>query len=257
MMSGVRKTNLPSTSGAGHPYLLEGVLVSLLVLGPAVAIAVAMDAGAGSVADWVGALSTLAAFIAAVAATRYAARAFFIEQQRDLDRLAAETRAQASLVAAWSDYEVERQVGLEPAMGGSAHEPFVGVPVLDLFERVARNASRLPVSNFWIQIYLIERDEYERDQYLYVASTFQGRLLPEDDKPFRCSAHDPVVTSINRAFEAQGVLGNAVPRLVIGWSFRDNASVDWVRGPDGALEPGPYPGPPSESQPYSRWTVDR
>ena len=68
-------------------YLLEGTMVALLILGPSVAAALALDLDEGSIAEWVAAVATVAAVIAAVYAGLAAKAALNIELKREGDRL--------------------------------------------------------------------------------------------------------------------------------------------------------------------------
>lgn len=84
-------------------WTLEGCLLFTLVVGPAVALGMAFDANAGTISDWVAALATTGALVAAAIAARYAAGVLMIEQRRE-QRAENDRRAeQANRVAAWPD----------------------------------------------------------------------------------------------------------------------------------------------------------
>jgi hypothetical protein len=126
-------------------YLLEGVLLAALILGPGIAVAVAMDSRHGSVADWVSALATVAAFIAAVAAGQTAARLWRIESKRDDERRSRDKQEQALLIAAWYGSKTWRPASVLASgnrMPGPRGEFGVWV----------RNASQVPVTGVVVRV---------------------------------------------------------------------------------------------------------
>ncbi|MBP8674900.1 MAG: hypothetical protein KBH34_01200, partial [Acetomicrobium sp.] len=79
----IGKTPMVQLDRLKAAWKLEGTLLAVLILGPAVCLAVVFDMESGSAADWVAALATVAAFIAAVAAARYAKGTLDREEGRD------------------------------------------------------------------------------------------------------------------------------------------------------------------------------
>jgi len=77
----------------------------VLVVGVAVLVSHEVGDEAGSMADWVEALATVAALAAAAAAAWYAARTFNSEQRRDRERVQEASRSQAVKVTAWAHAE--------------------------------------------------------------------------------------------------------------------------------------------------------
>lgn len=96
------KSDGTPTRNVSYTYFFEAVLIALLVLGPALAIALAFDLSSGSVAEWVAGLATVAAVVAAVFAARYAKHVRDIEMKRDQERDLALRRNQAEQVAVWA-----------------------------------------------------------------------------------------------------------------------------------------------------------
>lgn len=81
--------------------ITEATIAAAIILGPAIAIGIIADAKAGSIAEWVAAIATLGALLAALYAGQQAAKIVQVEQKRDAERDAAARRAQAEQVAAW------------------------------------------------------------------------------------------------------------------------------------------------------------
>jgi len=84
-------------------------LVAVAVIGLSavalVALAIASPgANLGTVPDWVGAISTLMAFIAAVVAGWFAYGAFKLQERQERDRIEANRRRQAECVVAWFNH---------------------------------------------------------------------------------------------------------------------------------------------------------
>lgn len=120
----------------------------LVVVGTAIMIGLFTGAETGSMADWVAAMATLAAFGAAILAARYAAGAFALESGRDAQFLAAQRRSQAALVAAWPEKFIphweHHQDGTSTVVEGITG----GVAML-------RNASDVPVTNVHVDFTVI------------------------------------------------------------------------------------------------------
>lgn len=126
-------------------YLLEGTLVAALILGPSVAVALALDVEHGSVAEWVSAVATVAAVIAAVYAGIQAADVLRLERNREERIEEDRRRQQAALVAAWTTFELTH--GLQR---GQQKVIIVRVEVH------TRNASPVPVTQMRISMTVVQ-----------------------------------------------------------------------------------------------------
>ncbi|MDR7251905.1 hypothetical protein J2X46_000881 [Nocardioides sp. BE266] len=209
--SGGRQTDSPE----GRTYLLEGVLGSVLILGPAICVGVAMDARWGSIAEWVAGLATVAAFLAAVLAARFAARALEIEQDRERDRQNAIIREQAVLVAAWIEVDYIKSLA-----GARVHAKTMTC--------ILRNASPVPVHDVEVRVLLDAADGVGRK---LIGTVKLATLPPSTDPiseriaPFQRT--DPIAAVRERA---------DVPALRCSMDFTDSAGTRWFRGANGELE---------------------
>ena len=82
-------------------YVLESTLILLIILGPAVCLGIALDARSGSIAEWVAALATAGALLAAGYAALWARDLLSVEHARDARNEDFLRRQQASKVALW------------------------------------------------------------------------------------------------------------------------------------------------------------
>lgn len=199
--------------------MLEATLASLLILGPAICVGVAMDGKWGSIAEWVAALATVAAFFAALVAARFAAGALKIEQARETDRLEIKKREQASLVSAWID--------IEYAVGADGSR----VAVTGLTCRL-RNASALPVHDVRV-IGLIERHSKERRS----REMFRGvelSTLPPSNEPIVERIGGPGRNGLVSVVDGAARAARIAPRCTL--EFTDSSGRRWVRYPSGELE---------------------
>jgi hypothetical protein len=127
-------------------YLLEGTLLATLVLGPGIAVAVGMDSEHGSIADWVAALATVAAFIAAVLAGRTAVALWRIESGRDEERRTQDKQQQAVQIAAWYGPKTWRPT---PPPAAPGQPP---APNPKDFGVWLRNASQVPIRDMIVRV---------------------------------------------------------------------------------------------------------
>lgn len=199
----------------GRTYLLEGVLGSLLILGPAICVGVAVDSEWGSIAEWVASLATVAAFLAAVLAARFTARALGIEQEREKDRQKAITGEQAVLVAAWIEVDYIKSLS-----GARVQAKTVAC--------MLRNASPVPVHDVEVRVLLDASNGLGRKLIGTVdLATLPPSTVPVSERIAPFQGTDPIV-----AVREQG----GVPALRCLMDFTDSAGIRWFRGPNGELE---------------------
>ncbi|MCK5928520.1 MAG: hypothetical protein KAG80_10035 [Nocardioides sp.] len=195
-------------------YLLEGTMVALLILGPSVAAALALDLDEGSIAEWVAAVATVAAVIAAVYAGLAAKAALNIELKREGDRLTRDRQDQAARVAAWASSRI-----VQPEI---RHE---GRPWRDPAPRtehgaMMRNASDVPVTD--VVLHYVVADGMNTESRV-------GLLPPAEAPKFHIiEGNDNEWWDVAEAFE----LGSGVGVEV---SFRDARGQAWTRSVDGQL----------------------
>jgi hypothetical protein len=212
------------TKRVEHPsHMLDATLASLLILGPAISIGIATDARWGSIAEWVAALATVAAFFAAIVAARFAARALKIEQGREADRLDGAIKAQASLVSAWIE------VGYEVRADGSR-------AAAESVTCFLRNASELPVHDIKV-IGLLDR----RTKEVSSRETFRGvelSILPPSKEPIAKDLGGPHSGGLVSFVDSAARAARIAPRCTL--EFTDSSGRRWVRYPSGELEVDPH-----------------
>ena len=241
-------------------YLLEGALVALLILGPALGIAVALDADSGSIAEWVAATATVAAFIAAVYAGVQAGRVVQLERARVDYRDRREQSAQAVLVAAWGgDIITTAKHTIVVSGPGSSQHAEVGPTIPARFQVTMRNASRLPVFETWLQVYFGHPDGRSAGDWQLVAEHRVGTLLPEVDlevdlvgaraiglaEQWFGDPASPVYQAMAAEFATRGTPFDAPPEMAVGWSLRDVSGLHWVHRPGGQLTQETRPAAPA------------
>lgn len=127
-------------------YVLESTLIVLIILGPAVCLGIALDAKGGSIAEWVAALATSGALLAAGYAALSARDLLAVEQARDARHEDFLRRQQASKVALWGPRHGWVRGQISNDLPDGTKEWSEGGP--STFESVrfrVRNASDLPV----------------------------------------------------------------------------------------------------------------
>lgn len=215
--------------------LVLAALAGSLVVGLLANLA---GAPSGSIPDWIEAIATVAAFIAAVFAARYAAGAFALERHRESQRLDAERRAQASLVAAWParfiQYMEEQQSG-----------PPKGLDTIAGAEALLRNASDLPVTNVHVDFWVVHAyaDEHGPADIRHLGGQTVA-VLPPATEP-----HRVLWSTEGRQHFVEGVPTVGDPRdhhpdqpphdparLILDLTFRDSAGVLWRRDQLGRLQ---------------------
>lgn len=194
-------------------------------LGRLVGASAGEGAGAGSYADWLAAVATLAAFCAAVIAGKFAYDALRIEQGRDRFRDEQLTRVQAERVAAWVDEieVVEERDGWRPPRMGKRQRLLI------------RNASDLPVINFRAAV----------TARSYTGGSQHFRIIGSIDRPVVPPTADPEVVMFGEGLLAAlqgfrhdlGIIEDVV--LTVGVIFTDTGGRHWIRNDDGDLRPAP------------------
>lgn len=198
-------------------WTLEGCLLFTLVLGPAIALGVAFDAKVGSISDWVAALATTGALVAAMIAARYAAGVLRIEQARE-ERVEKDRRAeQANRVAAWPDH-VLYDLGDQDELSGEVTRTSVRGAIVML-----RNMSDVPVTRLSLRLFVEHPD---RDGTGLCVGQADLDLLPPTDEPIRVAVERGEDTP--PVLVPPEVLRREFP-MHVTIMFRDWQGRDWVR----------------------------
>ncbi|MCL8026327.1 hypothetical protein [Nocardioides bruguierae] len=195
---------------------LLGVCIACIIL---IGTVVGLDRG--TTADWVIALATVAAVLAAVWAGRSAARTLQLEVERD-------RRAQASTIAAWFTE------GALPPPGA----PAVLVSIM--------NGSGSPGFNLELTVNLIRRGQVIHfgtytERVIPPADRREGRervievLRPGVRPGFRGAESLLQSMAIDDVLTNRFWMLNGTPTLELTMRFTDGQSQRWERGPDGTL----------------------
>jgi hypothetical protein len=225
MISAVKdRTALAATLG-GTAGVMTVVIGSGLIVG----------AEAGSMADWVAAVATVAAFCAAVIAARYAAGAFSLESAREAQILQAQRTAQAALVAAWPDRFL-------PNWEQQHNSPDLRVPGIRGAVAMLRNASDVPVTGIHVDFSVVHAfaDAIAVADIRYLGGLDLAVLPPgPDPKELRWAADGVVmVPGVPTMGDGDDYpdFGTYDPgRLLVTITFRDAAGVLWHRDRAGHL----------------------
>lgn len=195
---------------------LLAIVCTLLVIALAGALLISAvwancrwGAGGDTLPGWIEALSTFAAFIAAVIAVAFAAGAFRLEVRRENRWHHDARRAQASLVAGWIEERTEVTESGRGSYRMGAEQQVMGLAL--------RNASELPVTDVWVGI-----TYSKRGNGMEAASL---ETLPPGSEPRFYRFEDTVE---NMVFNENGE-----PSAVL--LFTDAAGIRWRRA-DGVLE---------------------
>lgn len=213
----------------GRLFFVESVLMGLLILGPSVAVALALDFQHGNLAEWLSALATTGALIAALAAARYAKKAFELERSRDNVRDEERREQQASQVAAW----VQR---LQLAKKQSSNGPVkVLVPPGQVFNFI--NRSGLPVTD---AVFVFQARVQRNTTFILSLGEWRHILLTPNDLPQELPLPEPVRAALQRvATDNVDRKTGEVPAITVtvGVTFTDTANRHWTRQPNGSLAP--------------------
>jgi len=213
-------------------------LIGMLgAVGIAVAIGRVSGAATGSMADWVAATATVAAFGAAIIAARYAAGAFHLESSREAQLLSAQRRSQAALVAVWPDRFIPNWEHNHDGTSTVVEGITGGVAML-------RNASDVPVTNGHVDftVILAYADGLADADIRYLVGEDLAVLPPSaDPREIRWSvaSHAVMIPGVPTLGDGQDYpdCGTYDPsRLVVDdITFRDAAGVLWHRDRVGHL----------------------
>jgi len=185
--------------------ILESVLAAVLILGPAIAVGIAADVTLGSIADWVAALATLGALIAATQAARVATRVFRLERSRDDRYLEMLERAQAEKIGAWiGTTSIRIRTSLLPELERSKDSPAVDL----------RNASDLPVQHIHGRVF---------SGHTLVGTFNAPAIGPGDEQTHRIEADPDFLANLDIA-------------LAVEITFVDAAGREWRRNTRGDLK---------------------
>jgi len=210
-----------------RPWINAAVLVlsgSAIVLGFSIAgTAWSEDS---SITDWMQAVATTAAFIAAGIAARYAASILDLEQRRDDDRARTELQHQAERLAAWG-------------LGESGPSGTSGGDQVWKFSVYLRNSSTLPVFDcrMCIRTVMDVFGEVHEKRHADLSVS----VMPPGDAPEKVtdvtmnlppSAWVPDNSTTSDASQL-------TRRLMIDMTFRDTGSRWWRRDEEGTLT-GPF-----------------
>jgi arabinogalactan oligomer/maltooligosaccharide transport system substrate-binding protein len=210
---------------AKHRWAAKALVGVLLVVGfGVVAVSVLRasawadrryGAKADTLPDWIAAVSTYAAFLAAGVAVYFAWRAFRIEAKREARWELDQRSAQASKVSAWYGTKVSQApLGASELITQLSARTRRGV--------LLRNASEAPVYD--VSVFVIVRDETRLNPEDVVWLTKDIGLLPPMSEPVFRSLEADIQTEFP---------SDAEPRVQI--SFTDAAGVEWIRSPYGQL----------------------
>lgn len=200
---------------------LAGLVISGLAVITALSVVGDRHSSTTEITDWVEALSTAAAFLAAVVAAWYAIGAFRLEFRRESRWEKAQESAQASLVAAWMGMRDEEPPGTS-AFRRRVMGPTHGVWV--------RNASELPVYGARAVVLFRRRS---------IAAVVDVGLVPPSSEAMFVPYLGGVATQVRK------LLAEPTPHFWEGPEtelFFISGHVEWIR--DGAGDLIPWPGEP-------------
>ncbi|MEP9364653.1 hypothetical protein ABLE68_16925 [Nocardioides sp. CN2-186] len=228
----------------GDRHLIIGLaLVGLGLLGLALAIGWWLDAKPGSLADWLAAVATLSALLAATYAAIQTSRSYRLERDRDRKRDEENLRQQAAQVAVWPTSRPMWRgplVTVEmPAHGPNVITQAPGPMFPETIPVTIGNASSLPVFNVAIDVYIPDR---ESDGFVRLARAHpeQGRVARgevEIENIVTPELVEQMIAVLEKDPPPEPTEGGFAPTISLGWSFRDVAGVRWIRVPGKELEP--------------------
>jgi hypothetical protein len=192
----------------------------------------------GSMADWVAAIATVAAFVAAVIAARYAAGALDLERGREEQRLQAERRAQASLVAAWPAKFI-------PHQELQNNDTWLTVEGIAGAAAMIRNASDVPVTGVHVDFWVVHGEETSHQEAdIRFLGGVDVKVLPPVTEPqeiqWLAGPNGHMVPGVPTTGHHEDYWPDHPPydpsRLVVDIIFRDAAGTLWRRDRLGRLE---------------------
>ena len=216
-----------------YVMLVGGVLAIVAI---AVVVGLFTDADDGSTADWMAAIATVAALVAAVVAARYAAGAFDLERSRDEQVFLERKTAQAALVAAWPERFIPNQ-DQEHDGSMTVVEGIVGAIAM------LRNASNVPVTDVHLDftVVLERADGHSDAQFRHLGGVDIAVLPPTSETvEARWVSTSGAVMIPGVPTSGDGLdyphYGTYDPsHLIVDIAFRDAAGVRWHRDRVGRL----------------------
>lgn len=160
--------------------------------------------------SWIESLSTLAAFVAAAIAVRYAHAAFRLESAREQRWEDGQISAQASKVAAWWGTVTEQSSRMIVSQTGF----------------LVRNASDVPVTSLWLHLHINGAAEPQLSHHYGV--------LPPSTQPILFRPETEHWEIIEQA-EDQAEDGVTSAALEVSISFTDSTGKAWCRNARGQL----------------------
>jgi hypothetical protein len=205
------------------PFWLKLIEVAALVVGVS-ALGHWLAYGA-RFPDWLEAVSTLAAVLAAMYAGLYAANAWKLEIERETRWVQQQQREQAGKVAGWPG-ELRRHVIGQDATGGLHYGGYEGLDI------VLRNASDVPVTRVWADVTLIVDVKSSASVRIPFGAKEVARILEPATHPVtKYVGADTVVDP--STYKPGGVEIDYWCEIIL--TFRDASGRDWKRLADGQL----------------------
>jgi len=210
----MRATRVPDT------LMLDLVAFTMFVSGAVMlVVAYAHVLEPGSLADWVNAVATSAAFIAASIAAWLAYKSFRTQ-------ISFTRRAQAALISVW------QETVIHPATSDT--EEWASIQLF------VRNASEVPVYDVWVRCFARPLQgppkawSEDDDEVVEVEGPIFLGLVPPDREPDTPSVSSRRLVSLKAEYERQG----KGPYVEVGVAieFTDAAGTGWVRRVNGRLE---------------------
>lgn len=211
----------------GRAFFVRIYLVAFAVAALALSLSLVTGASAGSIPDWIAAISTFAAFVAAGIAAGYAIKAHEIQRAIIDARRQADHRSQAALVSVWVTAE------LTQAIVEGSEQTVSATIVVSL-----RNASELPVHRVIVHLLAREADpekywEYDIDDEPVELPPFRLSTLPPGTEPLVRAIPSPRFAELANQHERKGPDPTVV--LAVAVEFTDASGVKWARRTDGTL----------------------
>ncbi|WKN47136.1 hypothetical protein [Nocardioides sp. Arc9.136] len=219
----------------GDTRLLVGLLLTgMVVFTVAITTGRLLGSEPGSLADWVAAMSTFAALLAAAYAAIQTRRVVNLERARDEERAEEGRRAQASQVAVWA-YDAIMWRGPHvtvrmPSTGPQQMEDGISAP--DYIPIRVLNASPLPVYHLSIEFYF----GVPRQGPMVLGATYEHRTPVLGDIDLGDLATPDVVASLEATLRRLPGRHDEPRPMSVGWTFLDNLRVRWRYVPGGQLE---------------------
>lgn len=175
-------------------------------------------------AGWVEALATVAAFSAAIIAAVLVGRTLDLELDREEQRLEADMRSQAALVAAWPKAPTGE---FDPVLDDDGFE----VSELYWIEGAhvsLRNASEVPVTDVRVDVMVTVLDPADGREVGYVHATRREAYLPPGSSPVQWTLLGPGLRVPGGLRARPGEMHSSLP-IRVDFYFTDAAGLRWHR----------------------------